>query len=62
MKKGVKIFLIIFLSIIILVGIIVPLLPYMLRLQPAYGAPSFEFPIAEPMIGVNLVYFIMVSI
>ncbi|MHA1738745.1 MAG: M23 family metallopeptidase [Candidatus Heimdallarchaeota archaeon] len=49
MKKGVKIFLIVLLCITIVSGIVIPLLPFMLRLQPAYGAPSLEFPIAEPM-------------
>ena len=49
MKKGVKIFLIALLSLTIISGIVIPLLPYMLRFQPAYGAPSLEFPLAEPM-------------
>ncbi|MHA1125134.1 MAG: M23 family metallopeptidase [Candidatus Heimdallarchaeota archaeon] len=49
MKKGVKIFLIVLLVITIISGIVIPLLPFMLRLNPAYGPPTLEFPIADPM-------------
>ena len=39
-----KIFLIISISLIVLTGIIIPLLPFMLGWNPAYGTPSLEFP------------------
>jgi len=49
MKKGVKIFLFVCLGLIILSGILIPLTPYMFHFEPAYGAPSLEFPMAEPL-------------
>lgn len=49
MKKGVKVFLIVMLSLTITSGIVIPLLPYILRFNPAYGAPSLEFPMIEPL-------------
>ncbi|MBN1327855.1 MAG: M23 family metallopeptidase [Candidatus Heimdallarchaeota archaeon] len=49
MKKRGKIILLIFSSIVILTGITIPLLPFILQFQPAYGTPVFEFPVAEPL-------------
>ncbi|NHJ84443.1 MAG: M23 family metallopeptidase [Asgard group archaeon] len=49
MKRSVKIILISSLVVIILSGMIIPLLPYMLNFQPAYGTPGLEFPIVEPL-------------
>ncbi|MFW9921910.1 MAG: hypothetical protein ACFFDW_01330 [Candidatus Thorarchaeota archaeon] len=48
MKKGLKITLIVFLSVGIISGIIIPLLPFMLGWNPAYGVPEFEFPFENP--------------
>jgi murein DD-endopeptidase MepM/ murein hydrolase activator NlpD len=49
MKKGVKIFLIVLVSLTIVSGIIIPLVPFMIGFNPAYGTPSLEFPFTEPM-------------
>ncbi|MFW9924650.1 MAG: hypothetical protein ACFFDW_15315 [Candidatus Thorarchaeota archaeon] len=43
MKKGVKIFLVIFCSLIVLLGIFIPILPFIMRWDPAYGTPTLEF-------------------
>lgn len=43
-KKRGKIILITITGIIILAGILVPIMPFMLGWNPAYGTPSFEFP------------------
>ena len=48
MKKRTKIILVIFLVIVTLTGIIIPLIPFMM-FTPAYGTPSFEFPMVEPL-------------
>ena len=48
MKKRSKIILVIFLVLVTLTGIIVPLIPFMI-FTPAYGTPSFEFPMVEPL-------------
>ncbi|HUT80770.1 MAG TPA: hypothetical protein VMZ29_06150 [Candidatus Bathyarchaeia archaeon] len=44
MKKGRKIALIVFCSLIILTGIVTPILPFMMGWSPAYGVPMLEFP------------------
>ena len=73
MKKGWKIFLVIVASLIVISGIIIPFLPYILKMNPAYGTPSFEFPFENPdeivglsayniLIGVNRENIIMVLI
>jgi len=49
MKKGIKIVLIVCLILAIALGIIIPILPFMLHWNPAYGEPSIDFPIAEPL-------------
>ena len=54
MKKSVKIFLITSTIILIIAGIIIPVLPYILGFNPAYGEPVFEFPMDEPVDVVGL--------
>jgi hypothetical protein len=49
MKKWLKITLLIIVSLVVIAGIVVPLVPFMLQWQPAYGTPSFSFPLAEPL-------------
>ncbi|MBN1330356.1 MAG: hypothetical protein JXA54_12855 [Candidatus Heimdallarchaeota archaeon] len=44
MKKGRKITLIIFCSLVIFSGILIPILPFMMGWNPAYGTPILEFP------------------
>ena len=46
MKRRGKIILIVFISLVVLAGIIVPIIPFLI-FTPAYGRPSLEFPIAE---------------
>ena len=48
MKKKWKITLVVISSLVILAGIIVPLMPYMLGWNPAYGTPAIEFPFEDP--------------
>ncbi|NHJ39394.1 MAG: peptidoglycan DD-metalloendopeptidase family protein [Asgard group archaeon] len=60
MKKRGKITLIVFCLIIILIGIIIPILPFILRWNPTYGAPALEFPFENPddivwLRGYNLI-------
>ncbi|NHK32337.1 MAG: peptidoglycan DD-metalloendopeptidase family protein [Asgard group archaeon] len=60
MKKRGKITLIVFSSLIILAGIIIPIFPFIMRWNPAYGAPSLEFPFENPddiiwLRGYNLI-------
>lgn len=60
MKKRGKILLVVFGSFIVLTGIIVPILPFMLRWNPTYGVPTLEFPFENPddviwLRGYNLI-------
>ena len=48
MKKGLKIFLITCVSLLVITGIIIPLLPFMFGWNPAYGTPSLDFPFENP--------------
>ncbi|HUU79038.1 MAG TPA: hypothetical protein VMX55_11890 [candidate division Zixibacteria bacterium] len=60
MKKGMKIFLVTGISLLVLTGIVIPILPFMLGWNPTYGTPSFEFPFENPdeivrLRGYNLI-------
>ena len=48
MKKRWKITLVVLSSLVIIAGIIVPLMPYILGWNPAYGTPAIEFPFENP--------------
>ena len=48
MKKKLKIILISCASIITILGVTIPILPFMLGFKPAYGVPSFDFPFENP--------------
>ncbi len=60
LKKGAKITLIVFGSILLVTGIIIPTIPYMMNWDPAYGTPVLEFPFENPddiiwLRGYNLI-------
>ena len=56
MKKKWKIVLVVISSLVILAGIIVPLMPYILGWNPAYGTPAIEFPFELFTIFNNIRY------
>ncbi|NHJ85003.1 MAG: M23 family metallopeptidase [Asgard group archaeon] len=62
MKKRTKIFLAIFLSILTIIGIFIPIMPFILKWNPTYGEPALEFPFENPddiikLRGYNLIEY-----